>query len=67
MLKTLEDVEQYFHGYLAFIDSIEQQMPRSVTNERRKRYYSGKKKRHTVKDQIMVNSCVKDVIYWSVN
>ena len=55
-LKTPEEVEEYFPGFLAFIDSIEQQIPRPVDKRRCKMYYSGKKKRHTVKNQIMVNN-----------
>jgi hypothetical protein len=56
-LKTLEAVEKYFPGFLAFTDFIEQQIPRPVDEERRKMYYSGKKKRHTVvKNQITVNN-----------
>jgi hypothetical protein len=41
---------------MAFIDSTEQQIPIPVDNKRRKLYYSGKKKRHTVKNQITVNN-----------
>jgi len=55
-LKTTEEVEQYFPGFLAFIDCTEQQIPRPVNNKRREAYYSGKKKRHTVKNQFMVNN-----------
>jgi hypothetical protein len=57
-LKTTEEVEQYFPaGFLAFIDSTEQQIPRPVDKKRKKVYYSGKKKRHTaVKNQFMVNN-----------
>ena len=56
-LKTTEDVEKYFPGFLAFIDSTEQQIPtRPVDNKRRKMFYSGKKKRHNVKNQFMVNN-----------
>jgi DDE superfamily endonuclease/Helix-turn-helix of DDE superfamily endonuclease len=55
-LKTPEEVEQYFPGFLSFIDSTEQQIPRPVDKKRRKVYYSGKKKRHTVKNQFMVNN-----------
>ncbi len=41
----------------AFTDFTEQQIPRPVDEERRKMYYSGKKKRHTiVKNQITVNN-----------
>ena len=55
-LKTPEEVERYFPGFLAFIDCTEQQIPRPVDKERTKMYYSGKKKRHTVKNQLMVNN-----------
>jgi hypothetical protein len=55
-LKTPEEVEQYFPGFIAFIDSTEQQIPRPVDKKRKKEYYSGKKKRHTVKNQLMVNN-----------
>jgi len=57
-LKTLEEIEQRFPGFLAFIDSTEQQIPRPVDKRKRKAYYSGKKKKHTaVKTQFMVNNC----------
>jgi len=55
-LKTLDEIEQYFPGFLSFIDSTEQQIPRPVDKEKRKMYYSGKKKRHTIKNQLMVNN-----------
>jgi len=55
-LQTQEEVEQYFPGLMAFTDSTEQQIPRPVDKDRRKMYYSGKKKRHTVKNQLMVNN-----------
>jgi DDE superfamily endonuclease/Helix-turn-helix of DDE superfamily endonuclease len=56
-LKTPKEVEQYFPGFLSFIDCTEQQIPRPVDNKRKKIFYSGKKKRHTaVKTQLMVNN-----------
>ena len=55
-LKTPEEVEKYFPGFLAFTDSTEQPIPRPVDKERRKIFYSGKKKRHTIKNQLMVNN-----------
>jgi hypothetical protein len=55
-LKTPEEVEKYFPGFLAFTDCTEQQIPRPIDKERRKMYYSGKKKRHIIKNQIMVNN-----------
>jgi catabolite regulation protein CreA len=35
---------------------IEQQIPRLVDKNRRKMYYLGRKKRHTVKNQLTVNN-----------
>ena len=55
-LRTPEEVEMHFPGFIAFTDCTEQQMPRPKTKTRRKTYYSGKKKRHTVKTQLMVNN-----------
>jgi hypothetical protein len=50
-LRTIDEVEEYFPGFKAFIDSYEQEIPRPTKNKRkRKRYYS-----HTVKTQYMVN------------
>jgi DDE superfamily endonuclease len=61
-LQTPKEVEQYFPGFLAFIDCTEQQIPRPVDKRRRKVYYSGKKKRHTVKTHLMTNNqCI--IIY----
>ncbi len=52
-----EEVEKYFPDFIDFIDCTEQQqIPRSVDKNRRKIFYSGKKKRLTVKNQIMVNN-----------
>ena len=55
-LQTPEEIEQYFPGFLAFIDSTEQQIPRPVDKKEERLFYSGKKKRHTVKTQLMVNN-----------
>src|SRR5205085_1266548 len=55
-LRTPDEVEKYFPGFMAFIDSTEQQIPRPIDNKRKKIFYSGKKKRHTVvKTQVMVS------------
>jgi len=56
--RTLDEVEENFPGFKAFIDTTEQEIPRPK-NKRRKRksYYSGKKKKHTIiKTQYMVNN-----------
>jgi hypothetical protein len=56
-LRTVDEVEQYFPGFLAFIDTTEQPIPRPTDNKRKTMLYSGKKKRHTaVKIQLMVNN-----------
>ena len=55
-LRTPEEVEKHFPGFLSFTDCTEQQIPRPKNKTRRKAYYSGKKKGHTVKTQLMVNN-----------
>jgi DDE superfamily endonuclease/Helix-turn-helix of DDE superfamily endonuclease len=54
-LRTTDEVEEYFPGFKAFIDSSEQEIPRPKNKRRKKSYYSGKKKKHTIKTQYMVN------------
>ena len=55
-LQTPSEVERHFPGFIAFVDCTEQQIPRPKNKTRRKAYFSGKRKRHTVKTQLMVNS-----------
>jgi hypothetical protein len=51
-----EEVKKFFPGFLSFIDSTEQQIPRPIDKKRKKEYYSlGKKKIHTIKTQLVVN------------
>ena len=52
---NMEELLEYFLEMKVFIDATEQEIPRPKNKRRRKNYYSGKKKRHTVKTQIMVN------------
>jgi DDE superfamily endonuclease/Helix-turn-helix of DDE superfamily endonuclease len=54
-LRTVEEVGIYFPGFKAFIDSTEQEIQRPKNKKRKKEYYSGKRKKHTVKTQYMVN------------
>lgn len=54
-LRNIEEVEIYFPGFKAFVDSTEQEIQRPKDKRKRKNYYSGKKKKHTVKTQLMVN------------
>ncbi|CAN5721079.1 hypothetical protein BH23THE1_BH23THE1_08330 [soil metagenome] len=54
-LKTKEEMEEYFPGFMAFTDCTEQPIPRPKNWIRRKMYYSGKKKKHTVKNLYTAN------------
>ncbi len=55
-LRTIEEVEEFFPGFKAFIDSTEQEIPRPKKDaKKRKTHYSGKKRKHTVKTQLAVN------------
>jgi hypothetical protein len=50
-LKTpAEEIEKYFPGFLAFIDCTGLQIPRPEDKNKRKMYYSGKKKRRTCRE-----------------
>ncbi len=40
----------------AFLDATEQEIPRPKNKRKRKSHYSGKKKKHTVKTQLLVNT-----------
>ena len=54
--RTIDEVEENFPGFKAFIDATEQEIPRPKNKRKRKSYYSGKKKKHTIKTQYMVNN-----------
>src|SRR3954454_4915438 len=54
-LPTPEEIEKDFPGFLAFIDTTDQHIPRLIANQIKKMYYSGKKKKHSKKNQLMVN------------
>lgn len=54
-LRTMEEVHEYFPELKAVLDSTEQEIPRPRNKSRRKSHYSGKKKKHTVKTQMLVN------------
>jgi hypothetical protein len=49
-LRTIDEVEQYFPGFKAFIDSTEQEIPKPMNKRKRKSYYSGKKKKRVGKN-----------------
>jgi hypothetical protein len=52
---TIKKLPELYPEMKAFLDATEQEIPRPKNKRRRKNYYSGKKKKHTVKTQIMVN------------
>jgi hypothetical protein len=54
-LRTVEEVEKYFPEFKAIIDITEQEIQRPKDKKRKKDYYSGKKKKHTIKMQYMIN------------
>jgi hypothetical protein len=55
-IQTQEEVEQYFLGFISFIDCTGQQIPRFADKNRRTIFYSDKKKRHMVKNHITVDN-----------
>jgi len=54
-LKSLDGIQQFFPELIAITDGTEQQIPRPKNKKKRKTHYSGKKKKHTVKNQITIN------------
>jgi hypothetical protein len=54
-LKTKEEVKEYFPGFMAFTDCTEQPIPRPKNRIRKKKFYSGKRKKHTVKNLYTTN------------
>lgn len=54
-LSTIEELQEFFPELKVIVDATEQEIPRPKNKRRRKSHYSGKKKRHTVKTQFVVN------------
>lgn len=54
--KILQGLEAFLQDLRAFLDAMEQTIERPKDKEKQQEYYSGKKKRHTVKTQIIANS-----------
>ena len=53
---TIQELERYFPEFCVMIDSSEQQIPRPKKNKKKRQtHYSGKKGRHTIKNQYTVN------------
>lgn len=66
-VKKLEENEEYVQEklteYTLIVDSEEQSIQRSQSYEEQKKYYSGKKKTHTYKNQIICLPQGKDIIH----
>ena len=54
-ITTPEELLEYYPEMKAIIDATEQEIQRPKHKRRRDNHYSGKKKRHTVKNQMMIN------------
>ena len=54
-LKSLEDIQQFFPELITITDGTEQSIPRPKDRTKRKTHYSGKKKKHTIQNQITIN------------
>lgn len=52
---TIEELLKYYPEMKAFVDATEHEIQRPKNKRKRKSHYSGKKKKHTVKTQILVN------------
>ena len=54
-INDIQQLQQLFPELIAITDGTEQQIPRPKDRTKRKTHYSGKKKKHTVKNQITIN------------
>jgi hypothetical protein len=61
-VENARESREIFSRLSCFHNSTEQQIPRPVDRERKKNFYSDKKERHTVKNQLTVN---KDGIFFT--
>jgi len=52
----VEELLEFFPEMEAFVDATEQEIPKPKDKQKNKDYYSGKKKRHTIKTQIAINT-----------
>jgi len=53
--KSMQELQKFFPELIAITDGTEQPIPRPKNKKKRKTYYSGKKKKHTVQNQITIN------------
>jgi hypothetical protein len=55
-------VQEILTSFQLLIDSVEQQIDRPSDNEEQKKFFSGKKKQHTLKNQVVGLPKAKDII-----
>jgi hypothetical protein len=55
-LQSINEIEAMFPEFKALTDATEQEIPRPKNRKKRRTHYSGKRKKHTVKTQLTVNS-----------
>jgi len=54
-ISNIKQLQEFFPELIAITDATEQPIPRPKDKKKRKTHYSGKRKRHTVKNQITIN------------
>lgn len=54
-ITNIQQLQKFFPELIAITDGTEQPIPRPKDKKKRKTHYSGKKKKHTVQNQITVN------------
>ena len=54
-ISDMQQLQEFFPELIAITDGTEQPIPRPKNRTKRKTHYSGKKKKHTVKNQITIN------------
>ena len=54
-ISDITQLQELFPDLIAITDGTEQPIPRPKNRTKRKTHYSGKKKKHTVKNQITIN------------
>jgi hypothetical protein len=52
---NMQQLQKFFPELIAITDGTEQPIPRPKNKKKRKTHYSGKKKKHTVQNQITIN------------
>ena len=60
--ENLEEIEQILTHYELIVDSEEQEIERSLDYQQQKKHYSGKKKKHTLKNQIICLPRGEDIV-----